>query len=92
MAKDWVCWPCIGFGDRGLGLSPRIGFGGQASGAVAKDMMFGGQGLGIWWPRIRYLVAKDIMFGGQGYYVWWPRIRYLVAKDWVSWPRIGLGG
>jgi hypothetical protein len=32
---------------------------------VAKDWVFGGQGLGVWWPRIRFLVAKGV-FRGQG--------------------------
>jgi hypothetical protein len=69
VAKDWVLWPWIGFGGSELGVWwprigfvamnwvwwPRIGFGGQASGAVAKDLMFVGQGFDVWWPRIGFL-------------------------------------
>jgi hypothetical protein len=36
---------------------------------VFKDCVFVGQGLGVWWPRIRFLVAKGV-FGGQGMEVW----------------------
>jgi hypothetical protein len=69
LAKDWVWWPRIGFVGQGLGLLakewfywPRIRC------LVAKEWMFGGQGMDVWWPRNGCLVAKDRVL--------WPRIGF----------------
>ncbi len=50
---------------------------------VAKDLVFGGQRFGVWWPRIG--------FGGYELGVCWPRIGF-VAKNCVWWPRIEFCG
>ncbi len=55
---------------------------------VAKEWVFGGQGIGVWWPRIEFcgqelgLMAKDGVRVAKDW-VWCSRIVCLVAKDWV---------